>query len=45
MKDLMEWFKNIPDGYEIKKIESIGRSDPIILMSVQEARDEKKSND
>ena len=45
MKDLMEWLKNIPDGYEIKKIESIGRSDPIILMSVQEARDEKKSND
>ena len=42
MKDLMEWLKNIPDGYQIKKVESLGRSDPLILISIQEARDEQK---
>ena len=42
MKDLMEWLKNIPDGYQIKKVESLGRSDPLILISIQETRDEQK---
>ena len=30
MEDLLEWLKHIPDGYEIKKVESIGRHEPVI---------------
>ena len=42
MEDLLEWLKNVPNGYEIKKVESIGRHEPLILINVQETRDEQK---